>query len=91
MRGTSVCGGPGQVGHQAGSRFPDVVSRPQNAGAPVVLVGPSGAPPVHYPAFDAGPITKIVLPKGSCRSKVRAPHASSCGGRLMVTRAFHSR
>lgn len=31
-----------------------------------------------------GPMTKIVLPDGSSKSNVRAPHSSSCGARRTV-------
>lgn len=37
-----------------------------------------------------GPMTKMVLPKGSMTENVRAPHGSSRGGRVMSTRARHS-
>src|ERR1035441_10374537 len=43
-----------------------------------------------FPALT-GPITNIVLPEGSRRSNVRAPHSSSFGGRRVSTFALHSR
>lgn len=37
-----------------------------------------------------GPMTKIVLPDGSSKSKVRAPHSSFCGARRTGTFALQS-
>ena len=46
-----------------------------------------------WPGFFplTGPMTKMVLPDGSSRSNVRAPHSSSRGARRTVTFALHSR
>ena len=44
-----------------------------------------------YFASVTGPIMNSVLPDGSSKSNVRAPHSSSFGGRKMSTLDFHSR
>src|SRR5687767_5154408 len=45
---------------------------------------------IDNPNHLVGPITKIVFPKGSMTSNVRAPHASFLGARRTSTRSRHS-
>ena len=51
----------------------------------------TGSTEIAYFAPVTGPMTKMVLPDGSSKSNVLAPHSSSFGGRKTSTFELHSR
>ncbi len=53
--------------------------------------GPATSIEIAYFAPVTGPMTKMVLPDGSSKSNVLAPHSSSFGGRKTSTFELHSR
>jgi hypothetical protein len=53
--------------------------------------GPAAAIEIAYFAPGTGPMTKMVLPDGSSKSNVLAPHSSFFGGRKASTFELHSR
>ncbi len=84
------------TGNGAGESFVSFI--PLFDGTETRSAGASGIRPTFvrnrlecYAEINGGPITNSVLPEGSSRSKVRAPHSSFFGERRVVTLALHSR
>jgi hypothetical protein len=63
-------------------------SSPGNVGTDGTL---AGSTEIAYSSPVTGPMTKMVLPDGSSKSNVLAPHSSFFGGRKTSTFELHSR